>query len=485
MEIEYPDKSIHKVDCYRFCRAKLSDGEEVYFIEYKDFFGKSNGEFVDSYGIINYSNGKWYKTERKIDYYTLFSHVVEEIDPGILGTRLNFRNESYVHSQSDGYIRTQSDLEEEKMELQTQTEPKREEIPPKYPNDGNVRIEEHIKVRNSDDEYKLQTQTEPKREEIPPRHPNDGNIRIEEHIKVKNSDDEYELQTQTEPKREGIPPRRPVEKNPLVVYVVLPTIDGKEEKIDFNKIQSQPYLLSFMPTNGIVKMQYNYTPYNYTDKFLMYISCGIPAETSNQIITYLDQLSKQNDFSIDKIPNLSIKGFEFQFIHSDNYKYSCCMTSDKIYLPPKMGHKIDKKDMFQRFMSNTAAGTIHNMKDNRFEIMGPRLKDTVKAELFSLLMTNSRIKSLVEDHKMKDISTIPRDSYELDEVTAELMMQNFIIGLQIDMSPEERENFRKKTKDINSLEDLRKFISNSGIKIPQGLSDYQPFSDIEESQSRK
>lgn len=41
--------------------------------------------------------------------------------------------------------------------------------------------------------------------------------------------------------------------------------------------------------------------------------------------------------------------------------------------------------MFQRFMSNTAAGTIHNMKDNRFEIMGPRLKDTVKAELFSLL----------------------------------------------------------------------------------------------------
>lgn len=51
----------------------------------------------------------------------------------------------------------------------------------------------------------------------------------------------------------------------------------------------------------------------------MYISCGIPAETSNQIITYLDQLSKQNDFSIDKIPNLSTKGFEFQFIHSDNY----------------------------------------------------------------------------------------------------------------------------------------------------------------------
>lgn len=47
---------------------------------------------------------------------------------------------------------------------------------------------------------------------------------------------------------------------------------------------------------------------------------------------------------------------------------------------------------------------------------------------------------------MKDISTIPRDSYELDEVTAELMKQNFIIGLQIDMSPEERENFRQKQK---------------------------------------
>lgn len=409
MKIEYPDKSIHTVDCYRFCKAKLNNGEEVYFIEYKDFTGKLNGEFVDSYGIIELVNGKWYKTERKIDYYTLSTNVVEEIAPEILGNYLRFKDNKIELNQNEGYTISQKDSEEKELKLQTQTEPKREEIPPK----------------------------------------------------------------------------RPVEKNPLVVYVVLPTIDGKEEKIDFNKIQSQPYLLSFMPTNGIVKMQYNYTPYNYTDKFLMYISCGIPAETSNQIITYLDQLSKQNDFSIDKIPNLSIKGFEFQFIHSDNYKYSCCMTSDKIYLPPKMGHKIDKKDMFQRFMSNTAAGTIHNMKDNRFEIMGPRLKDTVKAELFSLLMTNSRIKSLVEDHKMKDISTIPRDSYELDEVTAELMKQNFIIGLQIDMSPEERENFRQKTKDINSLEDLRKFISNSGIKIPQGLSDYQPNNSIEESQSRR
>ena len=409
MKIEYPDKSIHTVDCYRFCKAKLNNGEEVYFIEYKDFTGKLNGEFVDSYGIIELVNGKWYKTERKIDYYTLSTNVVEEIAPEILGNYLRFKDNKIELNQNEGYTISQKDSEEKELKLQTQTEPKREEIPP----------------------------------------------------------------------------RRPVEKNPLVVYVVLPTIDGKEEKIDFNKIQSQPYLLSFMPTNGIVKMQYNYTPYNYTDKFLMYISCGIPAETSNQIITYLDQLSKQNDFSIDKIPNLSIKGFEFQFIHSDNYKYSCCMTSDKIYLPPKMGHKIDKKDMFQRFMSNTAAGTIHNMKDNRFEIMGPRLKDTVKAELFSLLMTNSRIKSLVEDHKMKNISTIPRDSYELDEVTAELMKQNFIIGLQIDMSPEERENFRQKTKDINSLEDLRKFISNSGIKIPQGLSDYQPNNSIEESQSRR
>ncbi len=447
MKIEYPDKSIHTVDCYRFCKAKLNNGEEVYFIEYKDFTGKLNGEFVDSYGIIELVNGKWYKTERKIDYYTLSTNVVEEIAPEILGNYLRFKDNKIELNQNEGYTISQKDSEEKELKLQTQTEPKREEIPPVYRN-------------------------------------NNENQNRDFHI-VKDNSDEYELQTQTEPKREEIPPKRPVEKNPLVVYVVLPTIDGKEEKIDFNKIQSQPYLLSFMPTNGIVKMQYNYTPYNYTDKFLMYISCGIPAETSNQIITYLDQLSKQNDFSIDKIPNLSTKGFEFQFIHSDNYKYSCCMTSDKIYLPPKMGHKIDKKDMFQRFMSNTAAGTIHNMKDNRFEIMGPRLKDTVKAELFSLLMTNSRIKSLVEDHKMKDISTIPRDSYELDEVTAELMKQNFIIGLQIDMSPEERENFRQKTKDINSLEDLRKFISNSGIKIPQGLSDYQPNNSIEESQSRR
>ena len=498
MEIEYPDKSIHKVDCYRFCKARLNDGEEVYFIEYKDFFGKSNGEFVDSYAIINHSNGKWYKTERKIDYYTLFSHVVEEIDPGILGNRMNFRNESYAHSQSDGYIRTQRDYEEEKNELQIQTEPKREEIPPRNPNDENIRNNGHsendgyIRTQRDYEEEKmeLQTQTEPKRGEIPPRNPNDENIRIGEQIKVKNSADEYELQTQTEPKREGIPPRkppveRPIEENTKVVYVVLPTIDGKEEKIDFNKIQSQPHFLSYMPTDEMVKMRYNYTRYNYTNEYLLYISCEIPVESSKQIITWLDQLSKQDNFSIHEIPDLSIKGYRFQFIHSNNYKYSCSMDATRIYLPPKMGHKIDKKDMFQRFMSDTAAGIVYNKKDNIFEMMGPILKDSTKAELFSLLMTNSRIKSLVEGHRMKDISSIPRDGYELDEVTAELMMQNFIIGLQINMSAEEREDFRKKTKDINNLEDLRKFISNTGIKIPQGLSDYQPFSDIEESQSRK
>ena len=112
MKIEYPDKSIHTVDCYRFCKAKLNNGEEVYFIEYKDFTGKLNGEFVDSYGIIELVNGKWYKTERKIDYYTLSTNVVEEIAPEILGNYLRFKDNKIELNQNEGYTISQKDSEE-------------------------------------------------------------------------------------------------------------------------------------------------------------------------------------------------------------------------------------------------------------------------------------------------------------------------------------------------------------------------------------
>ena len=157
MKIEYPDKSIHTVDCYRFCKAKLNNGEEVYFIEYKDFTGKLNGEFVDSYGIIELVNGKWYKTERKIDYYTLSTNVVEEIAPEILGNYLRFKDNKIELNQNEGYSISQKDSEEKELKLQTQTEPKREEIPPVYRNIMKTKIEIFVlsKITAINMNYKL------------------------------------------------------------------------------------------------------------------------------------------------------------------------------------------------------------------------------------------------------------------------------------------------------------------------------------------
>lgn len=479
MEIEYPDKSIHKVDCYRFCKARLNDGEEVYFIEYKDFFGKSNGEFVDSYAIINHSNGKWYKTERKIDYYTLFSHVVEEIDPGILGNRMNFRNESYAHSQSDGYIRTQRDYEEEKNELQIQTEPKREEIPPRNPNDGNIRNNGHsqndgyIRTQRDYEEEKMepQTQTEPKRGEIPPRKPNDGNIRIGEQIKVKNSADEYELQTQTEPKREKIPPRkppveRPLEQNSKVVYVVLPTIDGKEEKIDFNQMYGNQYsrIPAYLPANGnMYKFDFHHLiySYGYMSECLVYRPYSISDEIGKEIIEQLRKLSKTEDFNIEKISNMVIDGTTYQFVTSNKEKYAYANYHGTLYLPIKNNKtKIDTKDLLQRFMSGTTLG-FGKLEDKDYEFLNgrlyeftPQIKEKNKAILFAMMAENSKLKSVIEDHEMEDIA-IPRDSYEFEETITKLKEQNHYLNLQVNMSPEERASFKKELDSKKQEEELK------------------------------
>ena len=76
-----------------------------------------NGEFVDSYGIIELVNGKWYKTERKIDYYTLSTNVVEEIAPEILGNYLRFKDNKIELNQNEGYTISQKDSEEKELKL--------------------------------------------------------------------------------------------------------------------------------------------------------------------------------------------------------------------------------------------------------------------------------------------------------------------------------------------------------------------------------
>lgn len=441
MEIEYPDKSIHKVDCYRFCKARLNDGEEVYFIEYKDFFGKSNGEFVDSYAIINHSNGKWYKTERKIDYYTLFSHVVEEIDPGILGNRMNFRNESYAHSQSDGYIRTQRDYEEEKNELQIQTEPKREEIPPRNPNDGNIRNNGHSQ--------------------------NDGYIRTQRDYE----EEKMELQTQTEPKREEIPPRkppveRPLEQNSKVVYIVLPTIDGKEEKIDFNQMYGNQYsrIPAYLPAIGnMYKFDFHHLiySYGYMNECLVYKPYSISDEIGKEIIEQLRKLSKTGDFNIEKISNMVIDGTTYQFVTSNKEKYAYANYHGTLYLPIKNNKtKIDTKDLLQRFMSGTTLG-FGKLEDKDYEFLNgrlyeftPQIKEKNKAILFAMMAENSKLKSVIEDHEMEDIA-IPRDSYEFEETITKLKEQNHNLNLQVNMSPEERASFKKELDSKKQEEELK------------------------------
>lgn len=90
MKIEYSDGKVHNVECYKFCKAVLENGEEIYFIEYYDHDNKINGKSVDSYGIVENINGIWYKSSREIPYNRLSSKVVKELNINDLGDKLEF-----------------------------------------------------------------------------------------------------------------------------------------------------------------------------------------------------------------------------------------------------------------------------------------------------------------------------------------------------------------------------------------------------------
>lgn len=162
MDIYYPDGTKHHVDCYKFAKAVLDDGEEVYFIEYKDYDNKKYGEYADSYGIVVKKDGRWQKSERKLDYRMLSSREIEKYDPKVLGEDLQMLKE--INTQS--YEQPEGILNEHKIGApQTQTQPQRDKKPPV----GNSK-EQNPYIISKEDGYVPQTQTQPLREEILPHH---------------------------------------------------------------------------------------------------------------------------------------------------------------------------------------------------------------------------------------------------------------------------------------------------------------------------
>lgn len=79
IQLEYPDFSIHDVDCYRFAKAELSYRDYVYFIEYKDVLDDS-GKEIACYAILENINGVFCKSDIKLDYDLLNKHAIRDID---------------------------------------------------------------------------------------------------------------------------------------------------------------------------------------------------------------------------------------------------------------------------------------------------------------------------------------------------------------------------------------------------------------------
>ena len=161
MKMEYPDGTIHSVDCYKFAKAVLEDGEEVYFIEYKDYDNKRDGKYTDSYCVVVNSNGKWQKSERKIDYSKLSSKVIENYDPKVLGNNLEFfrLDNSYTFNQLG------ISIEQQKLQPKTQTQSKKVKNSP-IKNTSNQDYSFDVK----EPEPTLKTQTEMVKQEIKHHH---------------------------------------------------------------------------------------------------------------------------------------------------------------------------------------------------------------------------------------------------------------------------------------------------------------------------
>lgn len=200
MKIEYPDGKVHNVECYKFCKAVLENGEVVFFIEYYDHDNKINGEPVDSYGIVENINGIWYKSSRDIPYNKLSSKVVKELNVNDLGDKLKF-----------------IDVKKDLMP-QTQTKTQRQETSPID--------EQKVSYYREYDGFIPQTQTKAQKQKNPPKN--------REEISFINGYDNSMPQTQTKAQRQETPPKNYKEKS--IIYV--PISINENNKIDWVLLES-------------------------------------------------------------------------------------------------------------------------------------------------------------------------------------------------------------------------------------------------------
>ena len=397
MQLEYPDSTIHNVECYRLAKAQLKDGSYVYFIEYYDKVIGSE-EVIDSYAILENVNGVFCKSDVKIDYSTLSSSVIRDLDLTTLSSIITMK----------GSTRTQ--------ELMTQINNQNQVSSPSVSLSSNI--------------------------------PNNPNTKGKE----RNATEEQ------------------------VVYVVLPTIDGKEEQIDFrrlnsNLVLSNKHLPSFV-VQPEIQQTTEYPGYSYTNDCRVLSPGNIDKKTAESIVAYLEQKANNQSLNVEQLQDMVIGNCRYQFISSNNNQYNLALEEqlEQIYLPVKRQKTdVSDKDMFQRFMSGTSLGYSKIM--GSYFTTKPQLREKDKANLFMLMSENSKLNSMFGRTENRDIQ-IPDDSYDLDDVIEILQSQNQNLRKYVSMTPEEIQTHKTK-EEKQAIADLFSALGVDNIPLDESVVENQ------------
>jgi len=397
IQIEYPDLSIHNVECYRLAKAQLKDESFVYFIEYYDKVIGSE-EFIDSYAILENINGVFCKSDLKIDYSTLSSSVIRDLDLTTLSNLITMK----------GSIRTQELMTHKNSQSQV--------------NSPNVNLSNNV--------------------------PNTPNTKGKE----KNNDEEQ------------------------VVYVVLPTIDGKEEQIDFrrlnsNLVLSNKHLPSFV-VQPEIQQTTEYPGYSYTNDCRVLSPGNIDKKTAENIVAYLQKQANNQNLNVEQLQDMVVANCRYQFISSNNNQYNLVLEEqlEQIYLPVKRQKTdVNDKDMFQRFMSGTSLG-YSKIMDSYFTTE-PQLREKDKANLFMLMSENSKLNSMFGKTGNRDIQ-IPDDSYDLDDVIEILQSQNQNLRKYLSMTPEQIQAHKTK-EERQAFADIFSALGVDNIPLDESVLENQ------------
>jgi len=396
MQIEYPDSTIHNVDCYRLAKAQLKDGSFVYFIEYYDKVIGSE-EVIDSYAILENVNGVFCKSDLKIDYSTLSSSVIRDLDLTTLSSVITMK----------GSARTQ--------ELMTRIN-----------NQGQVSSPE-VSLYN--------TSTKP-------------------HA--------------SKPKENNNPEEQ-------VIFIVLPTIDGKEEQIDFRKLNSNlvlsnKYLPSFV-VQPETQQTTEYPGYSYTNDCKILRPGNIDKKTAESIVSHLQRQANNQSLNVEQLQDMVVGNCRYQFISSNNNQYNLALEEqlEEIYLPVKRQKTdVSDKDMFQRFMSGTSLGYSKIM--GSYFTTEPQLREKDKANLFMLMSENSKLNSML-GRTNRDIQS-PDDSYDLDDVIEILKTQNQNLRKYVSMTPEEIQAHKTK-EEQQAIANLFSALGVDNIPLDENVIENQ------------